>query len=240
MYLVCQQPHYLPWLGYFELFRRADTFVFLDTVQWTKQGRQHRTKIFGSSPQWLTIPVQSKGHRNLSIREMKVDVQQDWAKKHWKTIEQNYRKAPFFSSQVEPTLRPFFEKVRKEEFLIDICQESLWALWDVMGIQTELHWASDLEVKSGKTEDFVDLCRRFGADTYYSSLGSTRYLDVSKFRDHGIRVQWQHFRGYYAVERPADLSVLDWLAHRELGEIRKALEPNRGFENYESTLGISI
>lgn len=120
--------------------------------------------------------------------------------------------------------------------MIDICQESLWSFWDLLEIQSELHWASDLGIESGKSEDFVNLCQRFQADTYYSSLGSTRYLDVSKFRDQGIRVQWQHFRGYYDVGRPADLSVLDWLAHREISEIRKALEPNKGFENYETHL----
>ena len=39
------QPAYLPWLGYFDKIRRADRFVYLDTVQFQKQSFQNRNKI---------------------------------------------------------------------------------------------------------------------------------------------------------------------------------------------------
>ncbi len=227
--LVCQQPHYFPWLGYFELFSRTDQFVFLDSVQWTKQGRHHRTKLFGNSPQWLTLPILSKDHRTKTLQDMKVDSSQGWAKAHWKTIQQIYGKAPYFATQVEPLLRPYFEKIQKEEFLIEISQEALWIFWEAFELKSELHWASDLGMMAGKSENLAQICRQLGADTYYSSLGSTRYLDLSVFREHSVRVQWQHFHGYFSVERPADLSVIDWIAYQDFSAIRSALRPQRGF-----------
>ena len=30
------QPHYLPWIGYFDLIKKVDTFVFLDDVKYVK------------------------------------------------------------------------------------------------------------------------------------------------------------------------------------------------------------
>ena len=34
---VIMQPTYLPWIGYFDLIKQSDIFVFLDDVQYTKQ-----------------------------------------------------------------------------------------------------------------------------------------------------------------------------------------------------------
>ena len=61
--VVVLQPSYLPWIGYFEQMERADKFVFLDDVQYTRRDWRNRNKIRtneGSS--WLTVPVQQKNH----------------------------------------------------------------------------------------------------------------------------------------------------------------------------------
>jgi hypothetical protein len=227
MKIVCQQPHYLPWLGYLELFAQSDAFVFLDNVQWIKQGRQHRTKILqGTQSRWLTIPVKSAGHREKTLKDMEVDVSQPWAKAHWHSIERAYGKAPRFRDQVEPLFRPFFEKMQKEKFLVDICQEGLWLFWEPLGLKAELHWASDLPEVPGQNERLIGLCQHFGAREYYSSLGSTRYLDMGKFREAGIRVLWQHFRASFPGDllRATDVSALDWIAHHDFSAAKTALQ----------------
>lgn len=229
--LVCQQPHYLPWLGYYELFRRADAFVFLDDVQWTRQGRQHRTRVIdlAGRKHWLTVPVHGHGHRELALKDMRVDTQQAWARRHWETIRACYGAAPYFKSQLEPILRPYFEKAQGLEFLVDVSQESLYAFWEAFGLSTELHWASDTPGSEEKSERLASLCRRLGHDHYYSVLGSTRYLDLALFREWGVRVLWQHFRPSFPGQplRSLELSVVDWVAHLPLEEVRARLEPLR-------------
>ena len=37
---VIMQPTYLPWIGYFDLIKRSDIFVFLNDVQFSKQSWQ--------------------------------------------------------------------------------------------------------------------------------------------------------------------------------------------------------
>jgi hypothetical protein len=227
MKLLCTQPNYLPWLGYFDLLRQADTFVVLDDVQWIKQGRQHRTRLpspAGAAERfWLSLPVRSKGHREKTFRDMEVEPSRAWARQHGETLRSIYGRAPYFRTQVEPILRPFFENVAKERFLLDITLESLWAFWDFFELRCEVHWSSELGVPGAKTEKLLEICRALGAETYLSALGSTRYLDLSAFRSEGRRVQWQHFRPSFPGEplRPVDYSLVDWLAQVDRSEILK-------------------
>ncbi|HOS03379.1 MAG TPA: WbqC family protein, partial [Candidatus Hydrogenedentes bacterium] len=45
MLVGIHQPHYLPWLRYFEKIARVDVFIALDTVQYNKNGWQNRNRI---------------------------------------------------------------------------------------------------------------------------------------------------------------------------------------------------
>ncbi len=59
--LVVLQPGYLPWLGFFDQLRRADTFVVYDDVQYDKGGWRNLNRV--KSPGgaiWLTVPVRTK------------------------------------------------------------------------------------------------------------------------------------------------------------------------------------
>lgn len=90
MILSAHQPAYLPWLGYFDKITEADIFVFLDTVQYEKNSFINRNKIkTPQGPQWLTIPVKSKGHITATLRETLVDDSKPWRSKHLKSIEMN-------------------------------------------------------------------------------------------------------------------------------------------------------
>ncbi len=222
MRIACQQPNYFPWLGYFDLLTRVDHFVFLDDVQWTKQGRQHRTLLpSAKGSRWLTIPVHSRGHRAKAFREMEIDSGRAWTREHWSLLQATYGKEKYFSTQLEPLVRPALEKMAQEKFLLDACQESLFCLWDFFSVQAELHWSSDHPSSLHKTERLVELCQALGASEYHSALGSTRYLDLSLFRASGLEVRWQHFRPSFPANplRPLGFSVLDWLAQVERSQI---------------------
>jgi hypothetical protein len=227
MRLVCQQPNYFPWLGYFEQIASADIFIYLDTVQWIRQGRQHRTRVLGAEKHWLTLPVHGHGHRGKSFREMEVDQSRNWPRRQWQMLRSLYGKAPYFASQLEPVIRPFFERADEKKFLYDLCAESVGLVCEFLRLETPSARASDFPDYGAKSERLIALCREFSADEYYSGLGATRYLDLAAFRAADIRVRWQHFRSLRPDEplRAADLSVLDWLAYVPRAEIIAALRP---------------
>ena len=52
------QPGYLPWLGFFKKIMSSEIFVFLDDVQYEKNGWHNRNKIKTKEGSiWLTVPV---------------------------------------------------------------------------------------------------------------------------------------------------------------------------------------
>ena len=58
MILSIHQPQYLPWLPYFNKIMDADCFIFLDNVQYQKNGIINRNEILNNNGRfWLTVPV---------------------------------------------------------------------------------------------------------------------------------------------------------------------------------------
>jgi len=53
------QPYFMPYAGYFRLFRAADVFVVFDCVQFPRRGWVHRNRFLrcDGSLDWLTLPV---------------------------------------------------------------------------------------------------------------------------------------------------------------------------------------
>ena len=108
MRVSIHQPQYLPWLPYFQKIEESDLFIFLDNVDFQKNGLQNRNQIkTANGAQWLTVPVkQSLGQK---IVETRIANSNLWRKKHWQTIRQNYGKAQAFS-QYERQLEHFYTR----------------------------------------------------------------------------------------------------------------------------------
>lgn len=236
MIAICQQPNYFPWLGYLEQCARADVFVVLDSVQWIKQGRQHRARILPHASndkngfQWLSLPVKSQGHRNRQFKDLELDTSQDWQGQHWKTLQAVYGRAPCFKNQFEPILRPWFEKARSFSTLYEASMQSVELCLELLELKPLIVRSSELPEHGRKTERLISILKHLEADVYYSALGSTRYIDVSLFRAASIELVWQHWRGpKYSQQKQAfksHLSILDALAFVPLPTIQSWFAPS--------------
>jgi len=93
--VVILQPSYLPWIGYFEQMARADQFVHLDDVQYTRRDWRNRNKIRTNEGwAWLTVPVQQKNLYTQLLKETRIDNSTNWNKKHCSAIRFNYSNTP--------------------------------------------------------------------------------------------------------------------------------------------------
>ena len=104
MKCVILQPSYIPWRGYFHQIQKADVFVFYDDVQYDKHGWRNRNLIKGpNGPQWLTIPVNSKGavSQHTPISEVRIIWDRDWTRTHWGTLKACYARTPYFRRYAE-------------------------------------------------------------------------------------------------------------------------------------------
>lgn len=193
MKVFITQSNYIPWKGYFDAINQADVFVIYDEMQYTKNDWRNRNQIkTPNGIQWLTIPVK-QGMLDQKISETEV-ANQVWRKKHWKTILQNYRKAPHFEE-----FAPDFEELYlndSETNLSQINEKFIHAINQQLGITTEFRSSSDFDLSEERTQRLVNICSELKADTYLSGPAAKDYLNEAPFNDAGIGVEWLDYSGY--------------------------------------------
>jgi hypothetical protein len=190
MIVTIHQPEYLPYLGFFQKVAQADVLIIYDNTQFKKNNYQNRNRIRTKEGWiWLTVPV-SYNFGDL-INQVKIDNKQDWAKNHWKSIQANYSRAPYFSQY-----KSVFEDIygRKWDKLADLNIALIKKALEIFDIKTKVVIASELgELKSKSTEALIELCLKVGAAEYISGKGGTEYLDSALFEKAGIKLIFQDF-----------------------------------------------
>jgi hypothetical protein len=97
MWVVIQQPYFLPWLGFFGKLAFADAYVALDDARFRKRHFHDRSKIISMTGEgkWLGAPVGENLGR--SLNEIAVnDI--TFIQRIARTIEHSYARAPFFKN----------------------------------------------------------------------------------------------------------------------------------------------
>lgn len=210
MLVAIHQPEYLPWLGYFEKMLRADVFVLLDNVQFTKGDYHNRTRVKGSGGvQWLSIPVH--GSISAKINEVKV-AGHKWETKHWHSLVSCYSRAAFFE-KLKDKFEAFYRQTA--ERLIDYDLGAIELIAGALGIEKNWVLASELDAGGQKSDLVLNICRQLGANTYYSGRSGSTYLRKEDFDRAGIKIEVQNFAHPVYQQLFQDftpnLSVLDLL-----------------------------
>ena len=191
MILTAHQPVYLPWLGLFHKIALSDTFVYFDQVQYLPKDWMNRNRIKSKNDSiWLTVPVLRKGYRDLKTSEIKINNSIDWQKKHFSSIEFNYKKTPYYDKYIH-----FFENVfsKKWDFLSELNEYMLRWFIDELGINVKFLKASDLNFEGIKSDLVLDMCKKLNADTYiFGTLGKD-YADIQSFDENNIRLVFQEY-----------------------------------------------
>lgn len=192
--IAITQSNYIPWKGYFDTILNVDEFVLYDDVQYTRRDWRNRNQIkTGQGLFWLTIPVEVKGKYFQSINETVVS-EPSWNIKHWKTLQANYAKAPFFEQY-----KDFFEALYlecNETHLSKINHRFLTAICNLLEIKTKISWSSDYDLVGDKTERLLNICLQSKATDYYSGPAAKSYLDESLFTKNGVSVHWCDYSNY--------------------------------------------
>lgn len=214
MILSAHQPAYLPWLGYFEKIKSSDVFVYLDSLQFETNSFINRNRIkTNSGPLWLTLPVKSSGHLGKSMLDLEIDNARNWKKKHIKTVEQFYSKAPHYQDRFE-RFRSHIEMT--EGNLAEFCWKHLQFWLRELDITTKIVRLSSLDISERKSDLVLELCKKFEANQYYSGALGKHYLKLEDFADIGCKVNFQSYSPKNYPQLYGDfvenLSVLDaWL-----------------------------
>lgn len=234
MIVTIMQPAYIPWLGFYERIARSDLFICLDHVAMDANSKTkfaNRNKIRTAEGWiWLTVPVRSKGlHESMVLNALEIETSIEWRRKHWRSIETNYRRARYFAD-IAPRLQLLFE--REWSSLFAACDAFHRLICEIVGIRTPTISSSSLGIASTKAKLILDLCRRAGALTYVSGPFGRGYLDGASFREAGIELVYHDYdHPAYAQAHPGFqpyMSALDLILNHGPGSL-EILRTNRPF-----------
>lgn len=188
------QSNYIPWKGYFDLIAAVDEFILYDDMQYTRRDWRNRNQIkTPNGLQWLTVPVLVKGKFRQSIRETHIDGD-SWRTSHWKTLVQNYRKAPCFD-EIADWLEPLYLE-KSYTNLSQMNRNFLEAICGYLGIKTKLTSSDHYTLCEGKTERLANLCTQAGGTEYISGPSAKHYIDEDIFAADGIKLTWFDYVDY--------------------------------------------
>jgi len=188
----------------------ADIFVYLDTVQFSKNGLQNRNQIkTANGALWLTVPVKHELGKTIANIEM---ADPRIGPKHWKTLQANYSQASGFKRWHEELRNLLHDGATSMAELAIASTE--WML-EKLNVQTKRVRASELSGIEGQASKLVaSICEALGADTYLTGTGALDYMDRADFKCEVCVQQWKPFtyrQQWENVGFVPDLSTLDLL-----------------------------
>ena len=215
MKVAMMQPTFLPWLGYFELIRKADRFIFLDDFQFSVQSFHQRNRLFINRDQvgWYTVPIKKSNSFGVCINKAEFDDTKNWRKKLINRLQQNYSKTPYFGD-----IFPNISEIINED-LSNLSALNIKLIKEVVKLmEWDVEWklSSDLPTDTTRSERVLELLRWCNASQYYSPLGSMEYMkEDGIFPVSGLEILFQRFHTESYTQQNSthgfihSLSVLD-------------------------------
>jgi len=215
MIVSISQPTLFPWIGYFNLIKNSDVFVFFDNVKFEKRSWQMRNRIKkvskdGEDEVWIRMPTRLEKSETL-IKDVLIDNSQKWREQHVNAFKSHYGN----SFDEINFLKEMY--VKNWERLADFNIEFITQCCKFLEINTKLIKASNLNISGKRSFLLLDICKKLGATEYLTTIGAKDYLenDVTIFEKENITITYHNYkhpnyrqRGKTFVE---NLSVLDLL-----------------------------
>jgi hypothetical protein len=190
MIVTAHQPNFLPGRSVVDKLAEADAVIWLDEVQYTKQGYTNRNRLPDGS--WLTVPVERETD-GLPINRVRISDERRWRARHARTLEQAYGRGELVEAVCAEILRPY-------RLLVGL---NLALLRLLLGRSPAWHFQSHLDgghavaaVSDERvallpiSERLAMMTAELGGDTYLSGPSGFRYLDETPFCERGIAVRY--------------------------------------------------
>lgn len=188
MKVAIHQPQYLPWPTLIAKAVHADFFVFLDNVQYPKNGFVNRTVLTEEPPhRYLTIPVR-KAPLGTAISEIEM-LDMNWVDRHIELLRENW---PCEGSLDRTQWGALKEILVSSPKVSNVAMDSMLWLFSLMGLGVAHVKASELDARGRRVELILNICHELGADTYLSGLGARRYQVSEDFIKAGVGLEYLH------------------------------------------------
>lgn len=227
MKLAIMQPYLFPYIGYFQLINAVDKFVIYDDVNFINKGYINRNRILlNGKPFDFSVPL-SKASQNKKIKDTFVHSDGKWKRKLLATVEQAYKKAPFYGS-VYPLVFNVFNM--DESKITGYVRKSLRDICEYLKIGTEIVWSSEVygNAELSGEKRIIDICRKESASTYINPIGGKELYSHNSFSNHGIHLHFIESKpiNYDQLGREfvSWLSIIDVLMFNSVEDIQAMLQ----------------
>lgn len=224
MKLGIMQPYFLPYIGYFQLIKAVDKYVIYDDVNYIKGGWINRNNILVNKNKNLFTIMLKDASSNKLINEIEIC---DNFKKIKKTIEMNYKKAPFYDD-VYLLLERIFSYDNKN--LAKFIANSIVEISKYLNIDTEILISSEINKDNSlKAQDkVIDICKNLGANMYINAIGGQDLYNYDDFERNGITLNFIKTNEIKYKQFDNDfipfLSIIDVLMFNSIEDVNKLLD----------------
>ena len=219
MKIAIHQPNFFPWIGYFFKIKMADTFVFLDDVEFTKQSFTKRVRINHQADfslgRYLSIPLQNHSDQSL-IKDIVVSSEHisNWWREMIAIVHNTYCHSPYYQETMT-FLQTVVQKVETEKKLTTVNQIVIAEIADYLDLETDFILSSNIE--KGSDEEHINhkICKSLSATLYVSGIGAKKYQAEHWYAEHEIEIEYFDIsKTKIKKEYPThllDKSIISWL-----------------------------
>jgi WbqC-like protein len=189
MKVAIMQPYFLPYIGYYQLIKAVDAFIFYDDVNYIKKGWINRNKIRLNNVDYLfTLPIRAAS-QNKKINETVLIDDNKWKHKLFTTIRNNYKKSNNYNKAIQLIEEILFYK---EINLAKYVQNSLIVISKYLGLRQKFFVSSSLnyDKNTNGTDKILSICKAIGCTTYRNAIGGIDLYDKSLFQESNIQLQF--------------------------------------------------
>ena len=217
---ICQ-PHFFPWLGYFNMIHLSEYFIFLDNVQYNRRSWQNRVHIRSSlnsdEKKFISLSIKNNS-RNLNINTAYFYI--DSIEKIERVIHETYKNTLFYNSINKFILDLFYENKDKNlatfniQVIIKICK--------YLNIDLNFELSSNFNLSEKKQDLILSLLKKSNSDIYLANNGSIDYVNKEFFDKNGVNFvthDYQHPKYQQFSKKELNfiqnLSIIDLLFNYE-------------------------
>lgn len=185
MKIAIMQPYLFPYIGYFQLIKAVDKFVFYDDVNFIKNGWINRNRILiNNQPHYLTVQLKGASPNKL-IYEIEFT---DNRPKLLRTLYMAYRRAPQFDA-----VWTVIEKCLtfKTDRISDLSIYSLKEVCNYLDVKTSFKISSNTYPETQGLEKAArlrEICIKNKAKTYINPIGGQELYNKNDFKNVGIEL----------------------------------------------------
>ena len=196
LYKTCSilQPHYMPWIGYFNMISRCNIFVFLDDVEYTKGEWKNRNlirKTYDSNEsKWLSISIDKRDSFSLICNARTIN-STNWREIHLNKISNTYNKTEFFNKYFDNISNIILDE--KLKTLADLNIKLINYFCKELDIDTKKIKSSELNCPGDKHLKPLNICKKLLCENYLANDNSSKYLKTKNYQDNNINIIYQNF-----------------------------------------------